>query len=72
MGKFTDKLKEILLAIFTLLADAVVIYAIIWFAMNGIAWYWYLLLIGVTGPVLYVFNKYGLFETVKKWFKGKE
>lgn len=71
MSKFGDKLTEILVPIFALIGDVSVIYTIIWFIMNGIAWYWYIVLLGITFPVLFVFNKYGLVEIVKKWFKKK-
>ena len=72
--KFWERLQDILIPIlvplFALIGDAVVIISIIYFIIHSFAWYWIAVLILITGPILYIFNKGG-FYFIKELFKKK-
>lgn len=69
--KNEDKIMAILVPIFTIICDAIVVYSIIYCIMMHFPWYWIALIILITFPVLYFFNKYG-FDGLKKMFKKKK
>ena len=55
----------------TIICDAIVVYSIIYCIMMHFPWYWIALIILITFPILYFFNKYG-FDGLKKMFKKKK
>lgn len=71
--KMESKLMPILVPLFTLICDAVVIYTVYYFFAVSMpyAWLWTVLLLAITVPILYFFNK-GSIEFIKNWFKKKE
>lgn len=62
-------IARIALALFTLVADLVVIYSVTYILASDIPWWWSLVVLLVTGPVLYIFNKYS-FISVREIFDG--
>lgn len=66
-----DILNRIGVALFILISDFAVVYSIIYIlTVPEIPWYWIIPVILITGPILYVFNKYGFIE-IKKIFEKK-
>ena len=66
-----DILNRIGVALFTLIGDFAVVYSIIYIlTVPEIPWYWIVPVILITGPILYVFNKYGLVG-IKEIFNKK-
>lgn len=62
-------IARIALALFTLIADLIVIYSVTYILASDIPWWWSLVVLLVTGPVLYIFNKYS-FISVREIFDG--
>lgn len=70
-----QKVKDILscigVALFALISDFAVVYSIIYIlTVPKIPWWWIIPVILVTGPILYVFNRYGLVG-IKEIFNKK-
>lgn len=65
-----DILSRIGVALFTLISDFAVVYSIIYIlTVPEIPWWWIIPAILITGPILYIFNKYsgiGIIEIFKK------
>lgn len=69
--KVKDILSRIGVALFTLVGDFAAIYSIIYIlTVPEIPWWWIVPVILITGPILYVFNKYG-FIGIKEIFEKK-
>ena len=71
--KMEDILIPIFVPIFALIGDAAVIYTIYYFSSVGMpyAWLWTILLLGITVPILYIFNR-GAIEFIKNGFRRKK
>ena len=71
--KMEDILIPIFVPIFALIGDAAVIYTIYYFFSVGMpyAWLWTILLLGITVPILYIFNR-GAIEFIKNGFRRKK
>lgn len=67
---FSDRLMPILVPILSLIGDVAVLYTIYYFFSVGMpyAWLWSVLVLAITVPILYIFNKASI-DFIKNGFR---